>query len=99
MESLTSCREHGIRRVFCCLQAEAGGQALAQERKAVRQAALEAAEIVACTLSSAGGELLSLSRGRRGFQALVMDEVDFNYFAHKLAAVQVLPIRLRVEST
>ena len=44
-------------------------------RKEVRQAIVQGAEVVACTLSSAGGDLLTLCKGSPGFQALIIDEV------------------------
>ena len=37
--------------------------------------ALYSFQVVACTLSSAGGELLTLSKGSPGFQAVIIDEV------------------------
>lgn len=57
------------------LQAQRGGDALAKARREVRQAVIWGSEVVACTLSSAGGDLWSLTRGQPGFQALVIDEV------------------------
>lgn len=49
-------------------------------RKEMRQAIVRGAEIVACTLSSAGGDLLTLSKGGPGFQALIVDEVASSPF-------------------
>lgn len=57
------------------LQIQRGNDQLSRARKEVRQAVVRGAEIVACTLSSAGGDLLTLSKGTAGFQALIIDEV------------------------
>ena len=58
------------------MQAVEGTEELAKARKEVRQAIVQNAEIVTCTLSSAGGDLMTLSKGATGFQALIVDEVS-----------------------
>jgi hypothetical protein len=55
---------------------------LVRARREVRQAVIRGSEIVACTLSSAGGELLSLSKGSLGFQAVIIDEVFLHPSLH-----------------
>ena len=57
------------------LQMQKGSEHLSRARREVRQAVVRAAEVVACTLSGAGGDLLALSKGSVGFQALIIDEV------------------------
>ena len=48
---------------------------MSRAKKEVRQAIVRSAEIVAATLSSAGGDLLTLCKGSVGFQGLIIDEV------------------------
>ena len=57
------------------VQVQQGSEQRAKARKEVRQAVVQNAEIVTCTISSAGGDLLTLSKGSVGFQALIIDEV------------------------
>ena len=57
-----------------------GGEAAHRAKRGVRQAVVRAAEVVACTLSSAGGDLLSLIKGPGAdpsflFSAIMIDEV------------------------
>ncbi len=65
------------------LQVKAGGAAAARARREVRLAVVRSAEVVACTLSSAGGDLLGLvTENAAGsqpcplFNALIIDEVS-----------------------
>ena len=58
-----------------------GGEAAHRAKRGVRQAVVRAAEVVACTLSSAGGDLLSLVKGPGAdpsflFNAIMIDEVQ-----------------------
>lgn len=53
-----------------------GNYAQAQQAtKEVRLKVLQDAEVVVSTLISAGGDLLSLCAGQRGFDAVIIDEV------------------------
>ena len=56
-------------------QAKAGPEEVAKARRAVRQAIVDHAEVVACTLSAAGGDLLNLTHTGRPFDAVLTDEV------------------------
>lgn len=58
-----------------------GNEAAHRAKRGVRQAVVRAAEVVACTLSSAGGDLLSLVKGAGAdpsmlFNAIMIDEVQ-----------------------
>ena len=55
-------------------QVQAGGEQLQRAQRAQRVAAVQTADVVACTLASAGGDLLSLLEGKPMFDALVIDE-------------------------
>ncbi len=57
------------------MQVQMGNDQLSRAKKEVRQAVVRGAEIVAATLSSAGGDLLTLCKGSLGFQGLIIDEV------------------------
>ena len=57
-----------------------GNEAAHKAKRGVRQAVVRAAEVVACTLSSAGGDLLGLIKGAGAdpsmlFNAIMIDEV------------------------
>lgn len=57
-----------------------GNEAAHKAKRGVRQAVVKSAEVVACTLSSAGGDLLSLLKGAGSepgmlFNAIMIDEV------------------------
>lgn len=52
----------------------AGGEQLQRALRAQRVAAVQAADVVACTLASAGGDLLALLEGKPVFDALIIDE-------------------------
>ena len=63
------------------MQVKEGGEAAHRARRGVRQAVVRAAEVVACTLSSAGGDLLSLAKGPGSdpsflFNAIMIDEAS-----------------------
>ena len=66
---------HGLTGTLYWLQAKAGPEEVAKARRAVRQAIVDHAEIVACTLSAAGGDLLNLTHTGRPFDAVLTDEV------------------------
>jgi len=55
-------------------QVRAGGEQLQRAKRAQRAAAVRGAEVVACTLAAAGGDLLGLVEGGPLFDALVIDE-------------------------
>lgn len=64
-----------------------GGEAAHRAKRGVRQAVVRAAEVVACTLSSAGGDLLSLVKGPGAdpsflFNAIMIDEVQNGTHCH-----------------
>ena len=66
--------------VCVCVQIKEGNEAAHKAKRGVRQAVVRCAEVVACTLSSAGGDLLSLVKGVGSdpsmlFQAIMIDEV------------------------
>ena len=58
-----------------CLQQTESRQAVQRQSKAVRGAVLQRAQVVACTLSAAGGELAALLPPDAKFDALIVDEV------------------------
>jgi len=63
-----------------CVQVKEGNEAAHKAKRGVRQAVVRCAEVVACTLSSAGGDLLSLVKGVGSdpsmlFNAIMIDEV------------------------
>lgn len=58
-----------------------GNEAAHKAKRGSRQAVVKAAEVVACTLSSAGGDLLGLLKGTGSepgmlFNAIMIDEVQ-----------------------
>lgn len=56
---------------------QAGGQQVQQASRAVRASVIKDAETVVCTLSSAGGELLTiLATGLQFFDAVIIDEAS-----------------------
>ena len=55
-------------------QVRVGGEQLQRAKRAQRAAAVRGAEVVACTLAAAGGDLLGLVEGGPLFDALVIDE-------------------------
>jgi hypothetical protein len=62
------------------VQVKEGNEAAHKAKRGVRQAVVRCAEVVACTLSSAGGDLLSLVKGVGSdpsmlFNAIMIDEV------------------------
>ena len=62
------------------MQVKEGTEAAHKAKRGVRQAVVRVAEVVACTLSSAGGDLLSLVKGVGSepamlFNAIMIDEV------------------------
>jgi hypothetical protein len=59
-------------------------QTVTRARKDVRAAIVKRAEVVACTLSSAGGDLLALLAKGPLFDVLIVDEVRF-YFLMTLS--------------
>ena len=56
-------------------QAKEGQQQAAKAKREARQAVLRQAEVVACTLAAAGGELASLLGNALHFDGLIIDEV------------------------
>lgn len=56
------------------LQRKMAGEAVERKGREVRQAVLLRAQVVACTLSAAGGELKSLLPPAAKFSALIIDE-------------------------
>lgn len=61
-------------------QIKEGGEAARRAKRGVRQGVVRSAEVVACTLSSAGGDLLGLVKGLGSdpsmlFNAIMIDEV------------------------
>ena len=62
------------------LQIKEGSEAARRAKRGVRQGVVRSAEVVACTLSSAGGDLLGLVKGPGSdpsmlFNAIMIDEV------------------------
>ncbi len=62
------------------MQVKEGNEAAHKAKRGVRQAVVRCAEVVACTLSSAGGDLLNLIKGVGSdpsmlFNAIMIDEV------------------------
>lgn len=57
------------------MQVQAGNEQASKANKELRKAIVRGSEVVACTLSSAGGDLLTLCKNSTGFQALIIDEV------------------------
>ena len=62
------------------VQVKEGQEAAHKAKRGVRQAVVRCAEVVACTLSSAGGDLLGLVKGVGSdpsmlFNAIMIDEV------------------------
>ena len=62
------------------LQVKDGKEAAHRAKRGVRQGVVQRAEVVACTLSSAGGDLLSLVKGpgcspSMLFNTIMIDEV------------------------
>ena len=57
------------------MQADQGYAEAKQASREARLAVLREAEVVVSTLIAAGGDLLSLSAGQPGFDAIIIDEV------------------------
>ena len=57
------------------VQADQGYAEAKQASREARLAVLREAEVVVSTLIAAGGDLLSLSAGQPGFDAIIIDEV------------------------
>jgi len=70
-----------LQKTLCVyMQIKEGNEAAHKAKRGVRQAVVRCAEVVACTLSSAGGDLLSLVKGVGSdpsmlFNAIMIDEV------------------------
>lgn len=69
-----------LRNLCFEVQVKEGNEAAHKAKRGVRQAVVKSAEVVACTLSSAGGDLLSLLKGAGSepgmlFNAIMIDEV------------------------
>ena len=58
------------------MQADQGYAETKQASREARLAVLREAEVVVSTLIAAGGDLLSLSAGQPGFDAIIIDEVS-----------------------
>ncbi|KAK9830550.1 hypothetical protein WJX72_012414 [[Myrmecia] bisecta] len=69
---------------------KSGGERVARARREVRQAVVKSAEVVACTLSSAGGDLLSLLKTGPFFNALIIDEAAQALEPAALIALQLV---------
>lgn len=70
-------------------EVQKGTANITRARRDVREALLRRAEIVACTLSGAGGDLLSVAGTGPLFNAVIIDEVDpkaFHPYPDKLCA-------------
>lgn len=61
--------------LVAALQVRKGNDQIAQARREVRQAVVRQAEVVACTLSAAGGDLAGLMAGGPLFDMVIVDEV------------------------
>ncbi len=57
------------------MQVEQGNADVQQASRAFKLAVLKEAEVVVSTLGAAGGDLLALSAGQLGFDAVIIDEV------------------------
>lgn len=57
-------------------QLRSSGERVARARREVRVAVVRRSEVVACTLSSAGGDLIGLMAGGPLFDCLIIDEVS-----------------------
>ena len=64
-----------MRVCLITLQVKKGREQITQARKDVRQAVVRQAEVVACTLSAAGGDLPALIAAGPLFDMVVIDEV------------------------
>ena len=73
--SMASCIPAGPNQASVHPQVASGRDAVQREGKDVRQRVVVAAHVVACTLSSAGGELAALLPPDVRFEALIIDEV------------------------
>ncbi|KAK9868262.1 hypothetical protein WJX84_007623 [Apatococcus fuscideae] len=71
------------------VSAKAGPEEVAKAKRAVRQAIVDHAEIVACTLSAAGGDLLNLTHTGRRFDAVLTDEA-----AQALEPAALIPLQM-----
>ena len=58
------------------MQADQGYAETKQASRETRLAVLREAEVVVSTLIAAGGDLLSLTAGQPGFDAIIIDEVS-----------------------
>ena len=65
----------GRRQLSPAVQADQGYAEAKQVSREARLAVLREAEVVVSTLIAAGGDLLSLSAGQPGFDAIIIDEV------------------------
>lgn len=63
-------------------QVKAGGEQAQQASRAVRTAVIKEAEVVVCTLSSSGGELLTILAAGPLFDAVIIDEVTIGRPSH-----------------
>ena len=81
-------------------QVKKGSEAARRAKRGVRQGVVRSAEVVACTLSSAGGDLLGLVKGSGSdpsmlFNAIMIDEVcrfdDADYLILTFKFVLIVP--------
>ena len=66
----------GRRQLSPAVQADQGYAEAKQASRESRLGVLREAEVVVSTLIAAGGDLLSLSAGQPGFDAIIIDEVS-----------------------
>ena len=70
------------------MQVEQGNAEVQQASRASKLAVLKEAEVVVSTLGAAGGDLLTLSAGQLGFDAVIIDEVHPISHPHNLGSSQ-----------
>ena len=71
-----------------------GNEAAHKAKRGVRQAVVKAAEVVACTLSSAGGDLLGLVRGAGSEPCMLFNAIMIDEVSHADCLQIVLPSRV-----
>ena len=86
LKSKPLCAVHKIMGAHCTVvhfisvlqhvvQRSSGREVLARAKRAAKEAAVRHAQVVACTLSSAGGELETLCGSSKPFSTIIVDEV------------------------
>ncbi|KAA6418527.1 MAG: hypothetical protein FRX49_11473 [Trebouxia sp. A1-2] len=71
-----------------------GNEAAHKAKRGVRQAVVRCAEVVACTLSSAGGDLLSLVKGVGSDPSMLFNAIMIDEAAQALEPAALVPLQL-----